>query len=177
MWTRFADYISGVIVYWQFWVAVAFFAERAIERFVPGIWRWAEPHLTPEHRRRFFIWIAIIAFVYANFRAFDYERSRNQSLSAQLRYTSLASGDPQPDGKSSGMKLFFTNGGSLPSVGLIFEHKFKVFDHQLTDADKRSEMVEVKQVADKKRDTLTEFEEQPNASFVVPADDPDNILM
>jgi hypothetical protein len=177
MLTPFADYTSAVIVYWQFWVAVAFFAERAVERFFPGIWGWAEPYLTPEHRKRLFVWIAIIAFAYANFRAFYYERSRNQTFAAQLRYTSLALGDPQPGGKSPGMKLFFTNGGSLPSVGFIFEHKFKVFDHQLTDEDKRNEVAKVKQTTDKKRDTLTEFENQPNASFAVRADDPDNILM
>jgi hypothetical protein len=93
MWTRFSDYLSAVIVNWQFWVAVAFFAERAVERFLPTTWGRAEPYLTPERRRWLFVGIAVIAFIWANFRAFDAERSRNQTLAAQLRYTSLASGE------------------------------------------------------------------------------------
>jgi len=88
------DYISAVCGYWQFWVAVAFFAERAAERFFPRSWSWAEPYLTHDRRRWAFLGIAIIAFVYANFRAFDAERSRNQTLAAQLRFTTLGSGDP-----------------------------------------------------------------------------------
>jgi hypothetical protein len=155
MWTRFFDYLSAVIVNWQFWVAVAFFSERAVERFLPRTWGRAEPYLTPERRRWLFVGIAVITFIWANFRAFDAERSRNQTLIAQLRYTTSASGDMRPDGKSDGMKLLFVNGGTLPSVGLIFEHKFEVFEHQLTDAEKRSEIGKVKQSADKKRDTLT----------------------
>jgi hypothetical protein len=72
---RFWDYISSVAGYWQFWVAVAFWAERAAERFFPRKWLWAEPILTPERRRRIFVGIAIFAFFYANFRAYDHERS------------------------------------------------------------------------------------------------------
>jgi hypothetical protein len=72
----FWDYVSAVIGYWQFWVAVAFFVERAVERFCPKIWRWAEPILTLERRRTLFVWIAVIAFGYANFRAFDHERTK-----------------------------------------------------------------------------------------------------
>jgi hypothetical protein len=177
MWTRLSDYISAVIVNWQFWVAVAFFAERVVERFFPRIWGRAEPYLTPEIRRRLFVGIAIIAFVWANYRAYDFERSRNQTPTAQLRYTSVASGDLRPDGRPDGMKLLFVNGGSLPSIGLIFEHKFEVFEHQLTDADKRIEMAQVKHQADNKRDTFTDSEIQPNISFSLPADDPNNILM
>jgi hypothetical protein len=175
MWTRFSDYLSAVIANWQSWVAVAFFAERAVERFFPTIWGRAEPYLTPQRRRRLFVGIAIIAFVWANFRAFDAERSRNPILAAQLRYTSLASGDMR-DGKPDGMKLLFVNGGTLPSVGLIFEHKFEEFEHQLTDAEKRSEIAKIKQVADKKRDTLTDSEIQPTIPFSLPANDRDNIL-
>jgi hypothetical protein len=171
------DYISAVCGYWQFWVAVAFFAERAAERFFPRSWSWAEPYLTHDRRRWAFLGIAIIAFVYANFRAFDAERSRNQTLAAQLRFTTLGSGDPRPDGRPDGVKLGFTNGGSLPSIGLIFEHKFAAFDHQLTDIDQRSEMAKVKQTADKKHDTLTEFEEQPGGALALLATDPEDILM
>jgi hypothetical protein len=171
------DYISAVCGYWQFWVAVAFFSERAVERFFPRAWSWAEPYLTHDRRRWLFVGVAIIAFVYANFRAYDYERLRNQTLAAQLRFTTLASGDPRPDGKSPGSKLFFTNGGSLPSIGLIFEPKFAAFDHQLTDIDQRSEMAKVKQTADKKHNTLTELEEQPGGTLALPAPDPEDILM
>jgi len=169
------DYISAVCGYWQFWVAVAFFAERAAERFFPRSWSWAEPYLTHDRRRWAFLGIAIIAFVYANFRAFDAERSRNQTLAAQLRFTTLGSGDPRPDGRPDGVKLGFTNGGSLPSIGLIFEHKFAAFDYQLTDIDQRSEMAKVKQTADKKHDTLTEFEEQPGGALALLATDPEDI--
>jgi hypothetical protein len=80
------------------------------------------------------------------------------------------------DGKPDGMKLSFVNGGTLPSIGLIFEHKFEVFEHQLTDAEKRSEIGKVKHSADQKRDTLTDSEIQPTISFSLPANDPDNIL-
>jgi len=80
MLARFWDYLPSVIAYWQFWVAVAFSVECAAERFFPMIWQWAEPTLTPELRRRVFVWIAIIAFVYANFRAFDRERSLREEI-------------------------------------------------------------------------------------------------
>jgi hypothetical protein len=178
MWAGFSDYISAVIVYWQFWVAVAFWGERALERFFPRIWRWAEPNFTPERRRKFFVGIAIIAFVYANFRAFDHERSlRDEIVGAQLRYTHPGGSDPPLNGKSTGMRLNFINGGSLPSVGLIFEHEFKVFDHPLTTVDENNEMSKIKQTADKHRGALTDSEIQPNIQFSLIADDPDNILM
>lgn len=54
--------------------------ERAIERFFPRLWKWAEPTFTPARRRIFFIWIAIAAFLYANFRAWDEERSKHAVL-------------------------------------------------------------------------------------------------
>jgi hypothetical protein len=177
MWTRFLNYLSAVITYWQFWVAVAFFAERVVERFFPKIWRWAEPHLSSEHRRKLFVCIAIIAFVYSNFRAFDSERSRDQTAAAQLRYKHAGTGDPLQSGKSFGLRLSFINGGSLPSIGLIFEHRFEVFDHSLTDADKRREMAKVKQTADKRRTTLTDSEIQPDVEFSLQAGDPDDILL
>jgi hypothetical protein len=178
MWARFSDYISAVIVYWQFWVAVGFWGERAVERFFPRIWRWAEPNFTPERRRRVFVGLAIIAFVYANFRAFDHERSlRDQTVGAQLRYIHPGASDPPQNGKSMGMRLDCINGGSLPSVGLIFEHQFRVFDHPLTTVDENSEMLKLKQAADKRRSELADFEIQPNIPFTLLADDPDNILM
>lgn len=178
MLARFWDYVSTVAAYWQFWVAMAFFGERALERFLPRLWSWAEPTITLERRRKFFVGIAITAFVYANFRAFDHERSlREETVGAQLRYTEPGPTDPPIDGKSSGMRLGFINGGSLPSIGLIFEHQFKVTDHPLTNADKNSEMIKVKLTADKKRDSLGDAEIQPNIPFSVPADDPDNALM
>jgi hypothetical protein len=69
--TRLWDYGSAVIGYWQFWVAVAFMIERSLERYLPNFTKWADPYLTPQFRRRLFFWIAFIAFLYANFRAYD----------------------------------------------------------------------------------------------------------
>jgi hypothetical protein len=82
----------------------------------------------------------------------------------------------RPDGKQDGYKLSFVNGGTLPSIGLIFKHKFAVFEHQLTGTEERSEIAQLKQAADKERDTLTDSEIQPTISFLLPAKDPDDIL-
>jgi hypothetical protein len=38
-----------------------------------------------------------------------------------------------------------------PSIGLIFKHKFAVFEHQLTGTEERSEIAQLKQAADKER--------------------------
>lgn len=78
--TRFWDYASAVIGYWQFWVAVAFMIERSVERYFPNFAKRADPYLTPQVRRRWFVWIAAIAFLYANFRAYD-------DLASKLRNT------------------------------------------------------------------------------------------
>jgi hypothetical protein len=90
MWARFSDYVSAVIAYWQFWVAVAFWGERAVERFFPTTWRWAEPIFTPDRRRRFFVWIAFIAFVYANFQAYDHERTQRNQMVATAPHPILS---------------------------------------------------------------------------------------
>jgi hypothetical protein len=70
------EYASSVVGYWQFWLAVAFMTERALERFFPTLAGKINPYLTSERRRTLFVWIGVIAFVYANFRAFDDESSR-----------------------------------------------------------------------------------------------------
>jgi hypothetical protein len=97
--------------------------------------------------------------------------------SAQLAFLGLGVVDPPQNGRSSGMHLNFKNGVSLASIGLLFRHHWKVFDHPLTDIDKNNEIQTVKQMADKDRDTLNDFQEQPDVSFSMLADDPDNILM
>jgi hypothetical protein len=87
--SRFWEYSTTVIGYWQFWVAVAFMIERSLERFLPNVSRRVDPYLTPSRRRTLFLWIAAIAFVYANFRAYDDVRAQlaiaqtllNQSIS------------------------------------------------------------------------------------------------
>jgi hypothetical protein len=82
---RFLEYAASVVRYWQFWIAVAFWGERALERFLPRYAKKLDPYLPPDGRRVLFIWIAIIAFVYANFRVWDDERvaKENAILSAQ----------------------------------------------------------------------------------------------
>ena len=45
--------------------------ERSIEGYFPNLVAPINNWLPPERRRRVFIAIAILAFVYANFRAFD----------------------------------------------------------------------------------------------------------
>jgi hypothetical protein len=68
---RFLDYASAVAGYWQFWVAVAFMLERSLERYLPAFWSKVDLYLTQKRRRKVFVWIAAIAFLYANFRAYD----------------------------------------------------------------------------------------------------------
>jgi hypothetical protein len=75
---KLLEYSSAVVGYWQFWVAVAFMMERALERFMPNLWKGLDPHWTPARRRQVFMWISAIAFLYANFRAYD-------DVSSQLR--------------------------------------------------------------------------------------------
>jgi hypothetical protein len=83
---RFWEYCSTVGGYWQFWVAISFMAERVIERFFPRLWIRVEDGFPFDRRRRLFIFIAVVAFVYANFRAFDYERSANDILRTQIHH-------------------------------------------------------------------------------------------
>jgi hypothetical protein len=80
--SRIWEYFSSVIGYWQFWVAVAFMMERAFERFCPTLAAKLNPYLTPDRRRRLFVWIGVLAFVYANFRAFDDENRRLREAQA-----------------------------------------------------------------------------------------------
>jgi hypothetical protein len=55
----------------QFWVAVAFILERSLERYFPNLTASLNERFPVDRQRRIFVGIAIIAFVYANFRAFD----------------------------------------------------------------------------------------------------------
>ena len=82
--SRFWEYASAVIGYWQFWLAVAFMTERASERYFPNFLNKADIYLTPQHRRRLFVWIAAIAFLYANFRAYDDLGTRLRKTQADL---------------------------------------------------------------------------------------------
>jgi hypothetical protein len=59
--------------------------ERSIERYFPSFWKWSEQYVTVEHRRRVFVAIAIAAFVYANFRAFDTERDAKERALAETK--------------------------------------------------------------------------------------------
>jgi hypothetical protein len=93
--SRIWQYIAAVAGYWQFWVAVAFMTERSLERFLPKCAAALNVLLPVEGRRKLFIGIAIVAFVYANFRAFDDvstkldEATRNQG--AENRWPGLTS--------------------------------------------------------------------------------------
>lgn len=74
MGAAFWTYAVAVAGYWQFWVAVAFMLERAAERYSIKFKNWADIYFPPDRRRVLFIWVAIIAFVYANFSAWNNER-------------------------------------------------------------------------------------------------------
>jgi hypothetical protein len=69
--TRIWQYILAIIGYWQFWIGVAFMVERSFERYFPRFATSLNLRFPQERRRPLFVAIAIIAFVYANFRAFD----------------------------------------------------------------------------------------------------------
>jgi hypothetical protein len=69
--TRIWQYGAAVIGYWQFWVAAAFMIERTFERYFPRLAAPINLRFPLERRRPLFIAVAIVAFVYANFRAFD----------------------------------------------------------------------------------------------------------
>jgi hypothetical protein len=69
--SRIWQYVSSVIGYWQFWIAVAFMLERSLERYFPQFTVPLNVRFPAERRRRIFIAIAVFAFVYANFKVFD----------------------------------------------------------------------------------------------------------
>jgi hypothetical protein len=85
--SRIWHYVAAVVGYWQFWVAVAFMIERSMERFFPKRAAALNVLLPVEGRRKLFIGIAIVAFVYANFRAFDAAASLKRRLAATGRRT------------------------------------------------------------------------------------------
>jgi hypothetical protein len=93
--SRIWHYVAAVVGYWQFWVAVAFMIERSMERFFPKRAAALNLLLPVEGRRKLFIGIAIVAFVYANFRAFDDVSSKleeaTRSNGAENRWSGLTS--------------------------------------------------------------------------------------
>lgn len=54
--------------------------ERATERFFPRFWARVDQHITSDGRRRLFIGIAIIFFVYANFKAWEQEHQKTVNV-------------------------------------------------------------------------------------------------
>lgn len=74
--TRLWDYAFTVLGYWQFLVAVLLMIGRTTERLKPTLFAWADNYFSVDWRRRIFIWAAIGAFLWANFRAFDDAQSR-----------------------------------------------------------------------------------------------------
>lgn len=135
MWTRFWDYVSAVIGYWQFWVAVAFWGERAVERYFPSTWRWAEPFLTPDRRRRFFVWIAFIAFAYANFQAFEAAELRAEKAEAELTSRSQAE-NRRKDELRDALRRFY-----VEATDLINEDTHLPVDISNEELSKHSEKV------------------------------------
>lgn len=84
--SRLVDYATAIVSYWQFWIAVAFWIERALERYLPTSTTKKFNELLPAARRRpLFLWIAAFAFCYANFRAWDIERSAKETAIAGSR--------------------------------------------------------------------------------------------
>jgi hypothetical protein len=102
---RIWTFISAVIQYWQFWLAVAFMSERALERFFPRLWKRLDPYFTPERRRQFFVYIAIIAFAYGSFRAFDDVQIALRDTTAKLNQ---AEGELRSRGTASPVQIPFT---------------------------------------------------------------------
>ena len=98
---RIWTFISAVAQYWEFWLAVAFMSERALERFFPRVWKRLDPHFTPERRRQFFVYIAAIAFVYGSFRAFD-------DVSKELRDTRVQLNQAERELRSHAPQIPFT---------------------------------------------------------------------
>jgi hypothetical protein len=69
--TRIWQYVVAIIGYWQFWVGVAFMLERSFERYFPTFGARLNLRFPQDRRRPLFIFIAMLAFMYANFRVFD----------------------------------------------------------------------------------------------------------
>jgi hypothetical protein len=83
--TRIDDYISAVWTYWQSRVAVALMIERLIERAYPNLWaKYINPWFTPDIRRKTVLVLALLAFAWGNFRAFDFEKRQNVALQAKV---------------------------------------------------------------------------------------------
>jgi hypothetical protein len=78
-------WVCAVIGYWQSVVAAAFMIERITERIWPAFWREkVDPIFTPDKRKTAFITIAVIAFLWGNFRAFDDERRNKEDALSRL---------------------------------------------------------------------------------------------
>lgn len=73
---RISEYVSGVFSFWWAALAVLLFVERFAERYFHDWWaRRIQPWLTAPWRKRLLEVFLLLAFIYANFRAFD-ETSR-----------------------------------------------------------------------------------------------------
>ncbi|WP_316195837.1 MULTISPECIES: hypothetical protein [unclassified Bradyrhizobium] len=85
--SKLIEYLSAIAPFWQFWVAVAFFVERALDRYLPTLISAKLNEIMPAGSRRLlFVWIAAIAFCYANFRAWDVERAAKEvALASQAK--------------------------------------------------------------------------------------------
>jgi hypothetical protein len=167
---------------------VFFVVEPVIRFFWSGYDQWADRHIqfNSNTRRNLRVSIGILALVVASYLVYHASMNEVRRLqtdiassnkAAKIIYTRPGGSDPPRNGKSPGMRLEFINSGSLPSVGLIFEYKNRIFDHHLTDPDKNSEMANVKQAADKRRGASGDSEIQPTEPFSLLAEDPDDILM
>jgi hypothetical protein len=178
------------LVLWNLATVVSgifFGIEPALRLVWSGYDQWADQHLkfNANTRRNLRILIGILALVVASYLVYHASMNEVRRLqtevasynkSAKIVYTYPGGGDSPRNGKSPGMRLYFTNAGSLPSVGLIFEHKYKAFDHQLTNADQNAEIENVKQTAGSKHATLSDSEIQPTVQFSILAEDRDDIL-
>jgi hypothetical protein len=93
--TRIWQYVVAVIGYWQFWVGVAFMVERSIERYFPTFGARLNLRFPLERRRPLILAITILAFVYANFRAFDDLSTKleeaKRATSSEDRWSALTS--------------------------------------------------------------------------------------
>jgi hypothetical protein len=75
-------WIKAVFNIWLGLVALVHTAEQITERFCPRFWsQTVDRYVTVRCRKRIFIGIAVFAFLWSNFSAFDDER---QTSSARL---------------------------------------------------------------------------------------------
>lgn len=82
---RVWEYLSAIGLYWWVALGVLLSAERICERYFHGFWKaWVDPWFTPQRRKHVLTLFAIVAFLYANFRAFDDQRRLARTATAGL---------------------------------------------------------------------------------------------